>query len=465
MSDHVGVFIDGRYLLHSGVDMLLAENTPKITPHRFNVLEFKSAVVRMVERLVPDSRILRIYWYESEAEAESDEYQRRLVLAKNGIKLRIFPFEDDEDVIASTVTDLILDDIDGLANHRAITDAVIVNQQIVLDDRLELIQSRGVHVHLVEVERRDLDYSLDIRASVDTYSPWTTQSLRDFLLPDDGRARDDQNRILDPDEYGIDLSLMDEIEDEEASDAAVASESTLGAAGETSEWSPREDTVNFEDESAAFTSVAVDSEAITPYVRSYVEKMLDPAIRACVDFWSGGRRDVPPMHDKMVLAACREGAQRNLMPEERKVMRDEFMRIVNQQYVERSLDANPPPRLQDSLKASPALPFGENFSQYAKGRSGSSFEYALPDQNIEVASEEITEYVELFLAKISDDDLLNCLTYWQSGQYGVPSVFDKGVMAVCREELHRNLSEHEKHFMRAEFKRIVNELASERGIA
>ena len=44
-------------------------------------------------------------------------------------------------------------------------------------------------------------------------------------------------------------------------------------------------------------------------------------------------------------------------------------------------------------------------------------------------------------------------------------MFDKGVMAMCRQELGRNLGEQEKYFMRAEFKRIANEIATERGVA
>ena len=464
MSDHVGVFIDGRYLLRSGVKTLLNEGVPKIVPHRFNVLAFKNAVMTLVERLVPGSRILRIYWYECEAEEGDVEYQRRLILAKNGIKLRTFSHETDENSLAIATCDRISDDIQSLANNSAITDALIVSESFEFEDLIDDVQGKGIHVHFVEVQRRELLHTLDLRTKVDTFSPWTTDSLGNFLLPNVGRVREDQDRILDPQEYDLPEQFSNEVEQEGETDADVVQ--TSDEIETTADWAGEETFEDFEVESGEFSTVSVETEVISPFVREYIEKMLDPQVRACVQYWSVGRRDVPTTHDKSVLAACREGIQRNLTPDERKVMRDEFMRIVNQQFVERGLEAvTTKPNFRPSFVPT-RFQSGANQGEGQFGnRFGGGFNEATPDAIDDVAQTEITEYVEIFVAELNDDELSSCLAYWQEGQYGVPSMFDKGVMAMCRQELGRNLGEQEKYFMRAEFKRIANEIATERGVA
>ncbi len=470
MSDHVGVFIDGRYLLTAGVETLVQEGVPKVVPYRFNVLAFKSSVMSLVERLVPDSRILRIYWYECEAEDSDDEYRRRVILAKNGIKMRTSPYERDEAALATATRDRISDDIQNLTDHRAMTDALIVSDIVDYDDMIDDVQAKGVHVHVVEIQRRKLYLTLDLRAKVDTFSPWTTDSLKSFLLPDDGHFRDDQDRVLDTPVQEKEQPLVSdavlELEDEESSERFELHMATAGENEETTEnWAEEDDFDAFESETAEY---AVDSSVpetadISPSVREYVEKMLDSQVRACVQYWSIGRRDVPTTHDKIVLAACREGVQRNLTPDERKVMRDEFMRIVNQQFVERGLEttpSKPAPPVRYSLAENRFQLGGDPGRQSLGSRFGSA-----PSEEVDdVAQTEITEYVEIFVAELNDDELRSCLDYWEQGQYGVPSMFDKAIMAMCRQELGRNLGELEKYFMRAEFKRITNEIANDRGV-
>ena len=289
--------------------------------------------------------------------------------------------------------------------------------------------------------------------------------MSNFLLPNVGRVREDQDRILDPHEYDL-PELPSNADEQDEEPAAEVAQPTLASESVDPDWVDDEGFEDYEVESSEFSTVSVDTEVISPFVREYVEKMLDPQIRACVQYWSVGRRDVPTTHDKSVLAACREGIQRNLTPDERKVMRDEFMRIVNQQFVERGLEAaTTKPNFRPSFTPS-RFQSGTNQGENQFGqRFGGGFGDTTPNEIDDVAQTEITEYVEIFVAELNDDELSSCLAYWQEGQYGVPSMFDKGVMAMCRQELGRNLGEQEKYFMRAEFKRIANEISSERGVA
>ncbi|MYD42720.1 MAG: NYN domain-containing protein [Gammaproteobacteria bacterium] len=457
MSDHVAVFIDGHYMLSSGVGALLAESDKKNVPRRFNVVGFKNSIVSIVDRIAPGIRILRIYWYEAEEDDPDSEYQRRVILGKNGIKLRTFHLDSKDDEIEAVTLEHIAEDLDVLSNNNAISDAVIVSSELNIDELVESVQARGVHVHIVEIGRRELERTLDLRASVDTFTPWSPASLRRFLLPNLKHLREDQDRLLDPEIYDLPLDEIDDLEEVLTAEDTPPIYRNEDDANEVDEVTSELDEVGQDEEvleeirfsvSRNEESEVVESDTIALYVRGYVENMLDHQIRACVQYWSVGRRDVPTIHDKNVLSTCREGMQRTLSTEERKVMRDEFMRIVNQIFVQRNLEIPATPRIRESL--------------HKRSSGPKQVSYAPPTEVDEVAHTEITEYVEISVAELDDDELGTCLEFWESGQYGVPSIFDKEVMSVCRQELGRNLSESEKHFMRAEFKRIATEIASDR---
>ena len=138
----------------------------------------------------------------------------------------------------------------------------------------------------------------------------------------------------------------------------------------------------------------------------------------------------------------------------------------SQEFVERGLEAaTTKPNFRQSFVPSRFQSGANQGEIQLSNRFGGGFADASSNEIDEVAQTEITEYVEIFVAELNDDELSSCLAYWQEGQYGVPSMFDKGVMAMCRQELGRNLGEQEKYFMRAEFKRIANEISTERGVA
>lgn len=467
MPDSVGVFIDGRYLIQSGVDVLLSDDPHKVMqriPGRFNVLEFKNAVRSLAERLLPNSRILRIYWYEYEAEDEADEFRRSLVLGKNGMNLRtsVASGDDSDDL---TIFDCISSDIERLCNKKAISDALIVSGATDFTEILEETQFSGMRVHFVEVKQREVEETLDLRTKVDTFFTWPANRLERFLLPEDAAAPEDANLVLNPFKYGIPevQDLIDEIDIKSTEYADEVEAASLAAEDkfEQEDWPEDEfDGLN-QGSSEPTQPEELTIDILSQRVRTYSEAMNDSQIKACVQYWSTGRNDVPPLHDKSVLGACREGIQRNLTPDERKIMRDEFMRITNQQFVERNLAVN---SQQDSERTFFRRTSPERFQTSPRPRFGRPFQQMLQSEVDEDIKLDITEFVELSVARLAEHELDECVTFWQKGEYGVPAQYDKAVMAVCRQELGRVLTEQEKFFMRAEFKRIANEIAEERGV-
>ena len=464
MPDTVGVFVDGRYLLQTGVQALLSDETQQVVPQRFNVLAFKNAARSLVEGLMPNSRILRIYWYQHEAADDEDELNRKLALAKNGMNLRTFSFEEDDEAGDSTIIDGISEDAQNLCNNGAISDALIVSGNTEFSDLFENVQAKGLRVHFVQTSSQEATETLELRTKVDTYAIWNVDRLKSFLLPSDANAREEQNLFLDPDEYGIpeieDL-VAEESHDEPAEYHARESMLYSRVSTEDDAWDVEEDVELAESSADPYKTDELTTDLLSQRVRTYSEGMNDSQIRACVQYWSVGHNDVPPMHDKSVLGACREGIQRNLTPNERKIMRDEFMRITNQQFVERNLAVDTrPTNERRSFQRSP----GERFQSSSRPRFIRNFQQVMQTEVDEDIKLDLTEFVELSVARLTDEDLTECVTFWQNGEYGVPAQFDKAVMAVCRQELSRVLTEQEKFFMRAEFKRIANEIAEERGI-
>lgn len=453
MNDCIGVFIDARYLLGSGIKVLLSDAEPKYVARHLSVAAFKNAVKSIADRISPQSRVLRIYWYESELNDDEEEFARRVALGRNGIKLRTSPHESNDDALDKFTLDGIAEDIESLTNSGAITDAILVTDLLACEDLVDSVQGKGVRVHVLEIEPRDYELTLDLRTCVDTFSPLTVDSLRRFLVPDSRNVRPDQTRSIDPLDYNISVDEIDSIEDEFGTDHVMAETELPDDTEETDYDSPDDyeyDEYAQDDESIPIGPV--NSEEITSRVREYAEEMLDHQIRACVQYWSVGRRDVPTTHDKSVLAACREGIQRTLSPEERKIMRDEFMRIVNQIFVQRGLEISTRKPREVGPDRRYSLPMRDTLSPQ-------------PRREVDPESQAgIKNNVEMYVDDLNDEELRECLQYWQAGQYGVPSLYDKGVMGNCRQDLGRNLEEPEKHFMRAEFKRITNEIAAERGI-
>ena len=454
MSDQIGVFIDGDYLLKRGAARLARNSATQRVPHRFRPEPFKNTIRNQVKRIAQRDRILRIYWYEKPLEDPDDERQRRLSTAKNGIVLRDVT-SGGSDSEESDIQLWMLSDLQALVKNQAVSDVLIVCANLDHSSAVREIQNHGVRVHLNVIDPISPEDSVDSRALCDTFSILVLKDLANFLKSDLDTAEAAEGRLINADQIMRILEAEGEMwELEQVIEAPLPMEQASRVA----------------------EPVALSSEEgyadVRPYVQSYVQKLSDGQIQSCVRYWNQGRKDVPTAHDKNVLAACRGAIERNLYPVERQEMRAAFQSTIFELFEERGLtdDIESASRLDrgsEVMESASAVddlnPSFERAYAPSPRTFRSSFDTGEADVDEDV-KHQISDLVELYVSELNEDELLNCLRYWETGSFGVPSIFDKGVMAVCRQELNRHLYDSEKFFMRSEFKRVAEEVAGDKGL-
>ena len=472
MNEHIAIFVKGSHLIETAPEIMLEKKG--VDPASFNVYGFKDALQSYVKKLVPNARILRIYWYEQACEEDEEELSRRKSMSRNGIKMRTFPYEDTD--IDQELTDAAIEEARLLVDNQAVSDLLFIDNRMNSLVALEDIQAKGIHLHILDLGENSEDETLDIRASADTYSSWRIEELSRFMLDtytgaDHERALRLIEALSEEEDYAPSQDSLvsysaqpDDEEFVEKSEEMEIESPRLEAAGPVS--MPR-----FDDEDEVNEKADLED-----FVYGYVANMPGDQIGYCLSRWEKGIRDVPVLHDRNVLAICRRQLDRNLTPDERVDMRALFHEAVTARSGEadippvesfRHMTNNAPePAFTYSLPRKRSEPDMENnYSFRAAPPPASSMAPRMDfDSAEDIPHEDITEYVELFISGLGDEDLQNCIEYWDQGQIGVPSDFDKGTMALCRQELRRTLGEQEKFFMRKEFKRITHEVAQERGI-
>ena len=480
MNEQIAIFVKGSYLLSQGPLSIKAKQ--KVDKNCLNVFGFKDTIQNHVKRLVPGARILRIYWYERELDEPESEFLRRRVLSKNGVKLVTFASTESDEESDRTLTDSLLDEATALVDNNAVTDLLFIDDDLEAYTSLDDLQSKGIHIHFLDLGEISDEDTLDVRGSVDTYSSWTAEELTRFFLEE--VTKPDQERSLgffeanEPDELEEPVALSAALTDSKDESEPVSLRDSIQDPLPPAAYSKG----SFETADRGFDESTRASPAdvgqLDELVSAYVAKMPTEQIAYCITRWEQGMRDVPVLHDRNVLATCRRQLDRNLTPDERVDMRALFHQAVTNRSSEVdhtifNKAAKPPAaqsfqdetlglRSMDSRfeQSSPA-----RFSSRSQFEPGASYTLASNIEGAEeVQEEDITEYVEIYVGQLTDEELRSCVLFWESGQIGVPSEFDKGTMALCRQELNRTLGEQEKFYMRKEFKRIAQEVAQERAM-
>lgn len=484
MTDLVGVFVDGEYVLVNGAARLTRASSDQTMPSKFLVTSFSSSIRILAKRLTNRDVNYRVYWYEQTNPDQEAELNRRLKTAQNSIVLRdIVPsFDSEQDAERSTEDDSIdhaepgisnpavkilikenmMQDINTLVENRAISDVILVTQDVEIFQQVRPIQDRGIRVHVLVMEQSSPEQTVEIRANFDSFHTWELKDLRRVFTAEPLVAETSDVRNIDLDHYG---SIIEET-------AASFDDS------KDEEQEERLTTPAFQLPHTAIEDDQFSHVDVRPFVKAYVEKMDDRHLRSCMRYWQLGRRDVPTLHDKNVLAACREALGRILHPNERQDMRTAFQSYVSELAEEHGLSVNLPDHDESFERESSrnqiyGLPSASEVHEpyresprleapYSMARSGSfdADEEAVSDE----AKDQISDFVYVYVAELNDDELLQCQNFWHAGNFGVPSNFDKGVMAICRQELGRHLRDVEKFFMRSEFKRVAEEVSQVKGL-
>lgn len=173
--DRVAAFVDAGYLFAQGSTLLAGR---KLT--RSEVVLDHDAVVRMLTAFCEATAkvpLLRIYWYDGTSTGPTPQH---LTLAHlSNLKMRlgfVNSVGEQKGVDSLIVTDMI-----ALARHGAISDAVLLSGDEDLRVGVQQAQEFGVRVHLVGIKPSRGSQSLFLLQESDTTHEWSEHEVASFL--------------------------------------------------------------------------------------------------------------------------------------------------------------------------------------------------------------------------------------------------------------------------------------------
>ncbi len=143
-SRRYAIFVDAGAAIASGS----AASFGRVLPRRqvgFDPADLVAALRSEAETMVPDSELLRLYWYDGSPDRLPTERQARLAKLPD-LKLRLGRISGGGQ---KGVDGLLMLDLITLSLRDAITDAVVVTGDEDMLDAIEAAQEHGVRVHLL----------------------------------------------------------------------------------------------------------------------------------------------------------------------------------------------------------------------------------------------------------------------------------------------------------------------------
>lgn len=163
--DQFAIFVDAGYFSAAAAELITG--SPKRHRIKFDFPLLVNALNSLGNQLAtPDSRLLRIYWYDGAKYAWPTSWHNALSDLPN-VKVRLGHLRGGQQKGVDTL--LVLDFI-RLAERRAISDAILIGGDEDLREGVFYVQERGVRVHLVTCEQSRHSYTLAQEAD-------TTRSL------------------------------------------------------------------------------------------------------------------------------------------------------------------------------------------------------------------------------------------------------------------------------------------------
>lgn len=107
------------------------------------------AFIDKARTIFPDSRLLRVYWYDGARRRIHTQEQQRIAELPD-VKVRLGNLNANNQ--QKGVDSLIRSDLESLARHRALTDAVLIGGDEDLVSAVEAAQGYGARVHLWGIE-------------------------------------------------------------------------------------------------------------------------------------------------------------------------------------------------------------------------------------------------------------------------------------------------------------------------
>lgn len=319
----IAIFVDAGYV-RAELGALLGGPPRSHAPVGQPALDYQRLHTRLLQEAraqLPDGDLLRVYWYDTpDPEGKTDEHHA--IDALDDFKLRLgAPLAAGQ---ASGLAGLITADLLGLAQHRAITHALLVSHDAGLAPGVLAVQAMGVRVHGLSLGAT-LPDSAVLAAELDHKRQWGAAELHDLLA--DGVAADaaaEPAALLD---WAPATALKE----------ALASFSALGTpapspaprvapAGCASPEAPAE--LWLPGAAAAEWSPAALAQAAHAQLQSGPHALVFAALKP-------GMRALPREIDSALLALGRQALGRALTEPEKRALRREFQGLVRQVFDDR----------------------------------------------------------------------------------------------------------------------------------
>ncbi len=299
MRTQIAIFVDAGYLCALGSMALTGEAMPR------SRVGIKSDILaqelkQVVRDIVGAKPLLRIYWYEIGSQNRTMSNEQLRICEGDEFKLRLVSLHPQN--VRTGVATAISRDLMELSRKGSISDALILARNDTLRTGIEVCQSYGIRVHMLEVFANDNARFSWLRTDVDTSTSWRIEVLQRFLS-----------------------------EQEVAPEAAPVF-------GQAAPSEPLHANVV---PNQRFSETAIPEqtrETIHTVVKDYIDELYDDELDSCMDYWRTGR-GVPNTYDKSLLFECRNALDRNLSESERQVMRNSFRSFVEERVQE--IDGSP----------------------------------------------------------------------------------------------------------------------------
>lgn len=183
--DRVAIFVDAGYLFAQGSTALTGSKKPR------NILildasKVVAALKAIAQLRAPDSKVLRIYWYDGAIGGVRPTTDQAAVANLDDVKLRlgfVNSHGQQKGVDSLIVTDLI-----ELARLKSISDAVLLSGDEDVRVGVQIAQNYGVRLHLLGISPSRGSQSAQLLQEADTTTEWNSDVISNFLAVREDKA-------------------------------------------------------------------------------------------------------------------------------------------------------------------------------------------------------------------------------------------------------------------------------------
>lgn len=181
--DRVAIFVDAGYFWVQLANVLYGEKKPRQFV-QVDYMKMRNILMDIAVTTFPKNEILRVYWYDGAKTKTQDQMN---IESLDDFKLRLGHINTAGHQKA--VDGLIITDLIGLAQNRAISDAIIVSGDADLTPGVVTAQNLGIRVARLEMGPSSASSPL-LKNEVDRNIRWGTERLLSFASKTPSEERD-----------------------------------------------------------------------------------------------------------------------------------------------------------------------------------------------------------------------------------------------------------------------------------